>query len=220
MKKILITLLMLTSIVLANDSCDIRKYDYTYRYGEKEYTCDNTVEKIKKYTWGDTLDLAKIVLDESQLELVYSYLGTKGADETNTYLLDERGVCLRVASDFVYDVFGVNVYWNDKNFYEISRSELRYGDLVYYNHGDGTAHIVVYLGDGLVLSGNSTMPFTEAEMAFNYNFKVAVLSTIDEVDDGWQTYYRVNTNDKTVYRSCEWNPNYYVWESVKGTKGC
>lgn len=213
MKKILILLALLISIVQAKGYTDIR-----IDYGENRSKYCNVNDKtttLQPYAWLDSLEIAQTFLNNEQLELVYSYLGIKGKANKGNYLVYPQGRCGRIASNFIYDYFGY-MYYENMNEYEISKEELQFGDLVRINYGDW-AHVVVYLGNGLVLSGNDSSQ--DAEM---FDSHVAVLDYLKTYNhtNGTITYLRTYKDD-SINISCQY-VNLYggYYESVKGTKGC
>lgn len=216
MRKILLILIALTSIVLAEPGSNniTNKGDY-YETTEKYCDTRDKTTNYKVYSWNNALQEAQTFLDEETLGLVYKYLGVKGGSGDDSYLLDKRGRCGRVASDFVYELTGVNVYdtVTGGNLYEIDRSELQLGDCVYYEWSDGSSHIVVYLGHNLILSGNS-----DAEEDF-IDYGVSLLDHVDDIYAPIVKFYRVDKS-KGNYLSCVYSTGYDIYEDVLGTEGC
>lgn len=155
-----------------------------------------TKEEVKQYFYPAVEALMPEDTSTPEWQLVFSYLGS-----------EKR--CYRVVADFWYDYFGQSYYSgiNDK---EISKSELQFGDVVYYEwKTGGYGHVAVYIGNGLTLSGNT---YLNGQMT-------TVIDYLDQENASVTRYFRFKKTNAKIDIVCEYHED-FGYEDVKGTAGC
>lgn len=205
LKTLIIAVLLICIIQIPNIQTVNRTDIFS---GETSYKIDDTMTY-----WSPAAQerLEEVIPDTNTYiwQLAFSYLGS-----------NKR--CYRVVSDFWYDYYGQALY-SGINDEEITREELQPGDAVYYewDNTDET-HLVVYLGDGYTLSGNTYLEkgITHDGDVWYLDYEMtAVIDTLEQEHATTMRFYRYKKTNSTINVACEYHED-FGYEDVKGTAGC